>query len=474
MKFRAIALGMAILCGCQAPIPISISNEGLSHAVRLSGQYLATDDPKEYEAPAVELAAYDRFWGLVVDRLTPCPDSEVKPGYYPAEHFESQGLKEKHPDDLLYFVVPSSYRPGEPTGLVVFLHGGGGNSPRTAPAGYMTPGKPGDSPNGSRLGEIFEAAGLIGVGPSAPWNEKSNSRWCLPESDAYVADVIEECKGRFSIAADRVFLVGHSMGAFGAYQMAQTQPDRFAGIVGVAGSWGAAHWPALHGTDFCIVHGVKDAEPGVRDRHTDIAFGRWADRMLTERGLPHTFVEHEGGHGFGWSKPGVLKYLQASADVRRDPFFPRVSLATPAGHYPSRFQEVKHRRWLSLEETAEGEVEYDGVEIHGRKGHSKDSAPELWIAWELKRIRVKREGALIEAVYEGGNRFRVTTKNVKRFSLWLHPKMVDIGKPVTVTVNGAPRTIKAPQPSLATALDSYERRGDWGMVYPSKVAVTVD
>lgn len=464
-----ISLCAVLFCGCRTPV----DPEQIAEATLISRQYRDCKDPDEKKELAKKLARYDRHWKSVVDELRPRSTTKVKHGYYPAEHFQTRQLREKHPDDLLYLAVPSSYRPGEATGLVVFLHGGGGNSPRTAPAGYMTPGKPDDSPNGSRLGEIFEAAGMIGVGPSAPWNDKSNSRWCLPESDAYVADVIEECKGRYSIDADRVFLVGHSMGAFGAYQMAQTQPDRFAGIVAVAGSWGAAHWPALHGTDFCIVHGVKDAEPGVRDRHTDISFGRWADRMLTKRDVPHSFVEHAGGHDFGWSKPGVLKYLQASEDIRRDPFFPRVSLATPAGHYTSRFQEVKHRRWISLEATTPGEIEYDGVEIHGRKGHSKDSAPELWNAWELKRAQVKREGALIEAAYDGDNRFNVTMKNVRRFSLWLHPMMVDFDQPVTVMVNGTLRTIKAPKPSLATVLDSYDRRRDWGMVYPAVVSVAV-
>ena len=40
-------------------------------------------------------------------------------------------VREKHPDDLLYLVVPSGYRPEEPTPLVVFMHGGGKGSPRS-------------------------------------------------------------------------------------------------------------------------------------------------------------------------------------------------------------------------------------------------------------------------------------------------------------------------------------------------------
>ena len=78
---------------------------------------------------------------------------------------------------------------------------------------------------------------------------------------------------------------------------------------------------------------------------------------------------------------------------------------------------------------------------------------------------------MIEAVNLGGNRLKVTTTNVSRFTLWLHPTMVDFGKPVQVTVNGEPRFDARVAPSLATALESFERRRDWGLVYPAKITL---
>ena len=56
----------------------------------------------------------------------------VKPGYYPELNFR-EPRREKYPRDLLYFVVPSSYDPARPTGLIIFLHGGGLNTSRDAP-----------------------------------------------------------------------------------------------------------------------------------------------------------------------------------------------------------------------------------------------------------------------------------------------------------------------------------------------------
>ena len=52
--------------------------------------------------------------------------------------------------------------------------------------------------------------------------------------------------------------------------------------------------------------------------------------------------------------------------------------------------------------------------------------------------------------------------------------MVDVKKPVTVLVDGRPRFKEMVAPTLATALDSYERRGDWGLIYPIKIELSVD
>jgi hypothetical protein len=65
----------------------------------------------------------------------------------------------------------------------------------------------------------------------------------------------------------------------------------------------------------------------------------------------------------------------------------------------------------------------------------------------------------------------VTTQSVARFTVWLHPRMVDVAKPVTVVVDGKNRFAGKVQPSLITALESYGRRGDWGLIYPIKIAI---
>ena len=442
----------------------------LDETVRTARQFLDCSDQKQKAALSQELAEFTGDWRDVVEALSPRPTQAVKPGYYREEHFTHPRLRQKHPDDLLYLVVPTGYRPDQPTGLVVFMHGGGKGSPRTAPDRYMTPGDSTTPQSSTRLGDMFETLGLIGVGPSAPWNENDHSRWCLPEADDYIADVVQECATRFHIDLDRVFLLGHSMGGFGAYHQVQRQPDRFAAVIASAGSWSLAQWPVIRGTTFCIVHGVKDAELGVRDRHTDIAFARYAHELLSQRKIPHVYREHPDGHSFGYGKQCVIDFLKDNRDLRRDPFFPHVVLASPVGYTSGKCYPVRHNRWITLDEAIEAPLEYDTLQRQG-PGHSKDSSPEEWKQWKLIHTTVKRNGAMIEAINLGENRFKITATNVSRFTLWLHPAMVDFTKPIQVTVNGKPRFDALVTPSLVTAIESFERRHDWGLVYPAKITL---
>ena len=466
-----------LLCPIIAAIPVvllALSEDtgaaDFDETVRTARQYLECSDGQERAALSQKLAEFTDDWRDVVEALRPRPTQAAKPGYYREEHFTNPQLRRKYPDDILYLVVPTGYQPGKPPGLVVFMHGGGKGSPRTAPDRYMTPADSTTPPSSTRLGDMFEALGMIGVGPSAPWNENDHSRWCLPEADDYIADVVQECAARFDIDLDRVFLLGHSMGGFGAYHQVQRQPDRFAAVIASAGSWSLAQWPVIRGTTFCIVHGARDAELGVRDRHTDVAFARHAHELLCKRNIPHVYKEHSDGHSFGYAKQCVVDFLKDSRDLRRDPFFRHVVLASPVGYGSEKCYPVRHNRWITLDAANEAPLEYDVLQRQG-PGHSKDSSPEEWYGWKLTHTSAERNGAMIEAINLGENRLKVTVTNVSCFTLWLHPAMVDFGRPIQVAVNGEPRFDAPVTPSLVAALESFERRRDWGLVYPAKITI---
>ncbi len=447
-----------VLCGLIWPAYVRALDRDT--AVNVCRRYLASRDEAQRGRLADRLDEYQGEIEPVLQKLSKRTYPPTKTGYLPERHFITGKLRKKHPDDLLYFVVPKSYRPKRPTGLIVFLHGGGKTTSRRAPRATLRFPTDETSRYSQRSGDMLAATEMITVGPSAPWNKRSYYRWCLPESDEYLADVILECKTRFNIDPDRVFLLGHSMGGFGAFHHVQRQPDRFAAVIANSGSWRLGYWPTIRGTPLCIVQGVRDARPDARWHYTDVEYGRSTDKILSGKKIEHVYLEHNGKHGFGHGRNKVAGFFDSTRNMRRDPYYPHVALASPVGFRESFRYTVVHNRWLTLNEAVEGNLEYDALRSNGNGDFD---------SWRLMHRKVKYPGAAIEAVNRGDNTVEISTENVARFTVWLHPKMVDTTKPVKIVVDGNTLFEGTVKPSLVTALESFERRMDWGLIYPIKI-----
>jgi predicted esterase len=429
-------------------------------AVKLCREYLASENQAERQELLVRLTSYEGEIDAVLQSLGKRTFQSVKPGYHGEEHFTTADFRKKHPEDLLYFVVPKEYKPDQPSGLIVFLHGGGRTTSQHAPQATLRFPNDATPRYSSRSGDMLAATGMITVGPSAPWNRQSPYRWCLGGGDEYLADVILECKSRFNIDPHRVFLLGHSMGGFGAYHYALRQPDRFAAIVVNSGSWSLGYWPVIRGTPLCIVQGEHDARPGVRWHYTDVEYGRWTDKILSRENLDHVYLEHDKNHAIGYGREKIAEYFASTHNLRRDPYYPHVTLASPEGFKKFCCFPVNHNRWLTLNETTKGELKYDELVAHSNGDFD---------SWRLEHRQSNHRGAMIDAVNHSDNTIAVSTRNVARFTLWLHPCMVNVAERVVVKVDGKVRFDDRVRPSLATALESYERKRDWGMIYPIKI-----
>jgi len=464
MSRRRPSLLWAALLAATVCRPAAAVDPDRASAVELARRWLEAEEPSRRAAITAKLAAHDGQWQAVVDGLDERPSAAVEPGYYPKEHFSHPQLRARRPEDLLYIHVPPGYRPRQAAGLIVFMHGGGRGSARTNPESYFAPVASGTIPGKSQIADLLLATGMIAVAPSAPWNDQSDARWCLPESDDYLADAILECKHRFNIDPDRVILMGQSMGGFGAVHQVQRQPDRFAAVIACAGAWALGYWPVIRGTPLFLVHGVRDAQEGVRRHDTDVQYARWAHTLLAAQGIEHVYEEHAGGHHMIDARPSLAKILPAAVALRRDPYCPQIALASPTGFTRGAARPVQHNRWLTLDEAVAGTIEYD--ELSGKPGERFDD-------WKLEHARRQRPGAAIEARLCGDNRIHATAQNVRRLTIWLHPRMVDFARPVTIEVNGRRRFHDRIRPSLTAALESYARRSDAGLVYPARVTLDV-
>ncbi len=449
--------------------------------VAASRGYLSARDDKERAEYRSVLESYDGDFDAVVRAVKPVPPTKPETGWMIERQFTSPRLAGKYPRQPFMLYVPADYDPSRPRGLAVWLHGGGRGAGGTLKSIHE------DDPGANK---VFEESGRIVCWPSAPPDYYCWSRWQLPEADEYLADVIEEIGCHYAIDPNDMILAGHSMGGMGAYHMAHRFSDRFTSFLAAAGHWDFACWRALSGTTMWLCQAVNDTILFHRHHGTDIEFARLARRRLEESGIPCFYREHSGCHDKISEAIWVLReWLDWNKGRRRDPFFPHVVAVSPRGLGPrtdfrrhkvplaayenhTDFHSISaapHTRWVTIDGIGKETIIFDMVTM----SEVRLNVEEDWNNFALTLKRKHVPAGAVEAHLNPDGSIDVTPRNVTGFTLWLHPKMVNL-QDVRIRVRGVERFHGAVRPSLATLLDSYLRRRDWGLLYPAKVTIADD
>jgi polyhydroxybutyrate depolymerase len=148
----------------------------------------------------------------------------------PPDSFTDTGLVGQRP---YRFRVPRIYDRARPAPLVILLHG------------YGVSGWAQDLYFG--FGQLAERRGFLYAYPDGVRDAKGLRFWnafpslaaagvSLPDDVGYITAIIDDMSVRFNVDAHRVYLVGHSNGAFMAYRYACERPTRIAAIAGLAGA----------------------------------------------------------------------------------------------------------------------------------------------------------------------------------------------------------------------------------------------
>ncbi|MBI4880375.1 MAG: hypothetical protein HY812_12065 [Planctomycetes bacterium] len=193
---------------------------------------------------------------------------------------------DKAPGATYAIQVPQKYDPLEPTALVIGLHGGGvGGVDET-----LVTGSGEEALNFYQ--DLGEAWGWIVACPTAvraPWSNGAN--------EPLLAALLEEMQSLYNIDPRRLYLVGHSMGGFGAWHFAPRMEDVWAACAPCSGGGGPAGLD-LEKTAVYIYHGADDPICDVgRDRGAAQALrGDLKKKMPRSR---FVYTELNGvGHGF--------------------------------------------------------------------------------------------------------------------------------------------------------------------------------
>ena len=253
-----------------------------------------------------------------------------------------------------------------------------------------------------------------------------------PAEEEYVKEVLKAAKRTWDIDTDRIYLGGHSMGGYGTWHIGGHQADVFAGLVAASGgiltgqslgeAWGWGVVGNLMHTPVTFIHGTKDGPSPV-----------WSDQQAN-RILDDLEKRHPGCY--------VHRYVEI-----------------PDGDHQAPVKDVK-----------------GGVEWAVR--HRRNPAPRQ-LLWEPTRpfvkqfhwLRVEQPAMFqrLEARVEG-NTITITTRRLPGgFSLLLNDAVVDLGMPVTVTVDGAQAFRGMVQPSITALLDSIADRLDDKLVATARI-----
>ena len=445
------------------------------------GTYIAAENEserarlrKELDAAGIEYPDFDE----IIKGLRPVRPDKVLTGWQLSRQFQSPALAGKYPDQPITVYVPPDYDPARVYGLVIMLHGGGQGAGDGGLHFY----------NCTGVNDLMESSGRIVCYPSAPPNTRSWSRWHLPEAERYLMDVITELEYFYNLDPHNVILGGTSMGGMGANHMAHRLSDRFASVFSSSSHWDLAYWHCLAGMTMWISQGVNDAVMFRRRHGTDIEFARAAKMRLDQAGVPCFYRENSGGHPLLDGRPALYEWPKWSRDQRRDPFFPRVVAVTPRGLTPwsdwrrhkipsAAYQnhtdfhdlsDAPHARWVTIDAVGKETIMFDMMTM----ADCRDAVEDDWnnITFNVRRKHIP--GGVVDAFIRDDGVIEVTPKNVKQFTLWLHPEMGINPDDTRIMVWGRERFHGKITCNLVTLLDSYLRRRDWGLLYPARVTIS--
>lgn len=148
-----------------------------------------------------------------------------------------------------YLLKPENYDPAQSYPLVLVLHGAN----RTTFAGSVLA--------ASAMRQKYPAFVVVPIAPI-------KSYWASPGAEtrmgglfpaiSHAVSIVDTVKEQYKVDPRRVYVVGHSMGGFGAFGAVALYPSIFAAAVPVCGGWDPAEARKMAGVPVMAFHGAQD------------------------------------------------------------------------------------------------------------------------------------------------------------------------------------------------------------------------
>ncbi len=396
--------------------------------------FLSTQDPE------VETQVLRRLKSVSHERVKSILRAQSQSKKSPVGLQKSLQTRHNGKDYPYALFLPESLKQGEKIPLVVVLHGLGGSGANTLPAWV------------ARLQKEF--AVLCPTYPMGAW-------WARP-AEEMVLGLIDRVRAQYNIDSDRIFLAGLSNGAIGTYMIGMFYPDRFAGLIPIAGSITPRYMHFLVNLRNTPIYMIQ----GAHDPIFPIQLSRRIHKILSDMKYPVTYLEHgekgtaHGGHFLPESEvPAMVEWIRQQKRKHN----PDVVRMTREGNHMSaiHWARLVQGRNLAL------------LELPGPESPSP----------------VKRDGkiATLFATRKNRNLFEVMGQHIVEYELYFNTETVDFDKPVTITtqkirvhdgklVPGEKKTSykKKVEKDLAVLLYGYKHFRDPNRLYDAKVRILVE
>ncbi|HXA49932.1 MAG TPA: PHB depolymerase family esterase [Candidatus Acidoferrum sp.] len=210
---------------------------------------------------------------------------------FSGKHGDSHRAYRSNVDGLLQpyrLFIPDSYDGSKATPLVVALHGMGGDENSMF-----------DSYSSGLLKREAERHGFLVVCPKG----RDTASMYRGSAEQDVLDVMAEVQRSYRVDGSRIYLMGHSMGAYGTWSIAMAHPDLFAALGPISGGGVPAGMVKIRHIPEYVVHGDDDRTVAVTQSRTMVEAGKKA-------GAEIVYVEVPGGSHVGVAAPAFAGMLE--------------------------------------------------------------------------------------------------------------------------------------------------------------------
>ena len=339
-----------------------------------------------------------------------------------------------------FYAGTKGERPADGYPLFVYLHGSG---PRQ-----------GEWETGLRLAQAFDDAPSMYVIPQIP-NEGQYYRWWQQSKQWAWNHLLRQMLANPDIDPTRIYLFGISEGGYGSQRLASFYADYLAGAAPMAGGEPLRNAPAenLSHTAFSLVTGEQDMmfyrnQLTLRtmerlDSLQKDSPGEYPHRVMLEAGRGHAIT-------YGVATPWLKKY-------QRD--------ATPM-----------HFRWENYEMDGLKRNCFYNLEVLEESSGEQRTDYEFSISNNTIRLEVREVEYVITKTdpnwgIELDNTRRYTPSQHGKVRIYLDEKMANLGKKVTVYVNGRKQGTYRPQLLRTTMERSCQLFGDPLRLFPASITL---